>query len=223
MFKNILSFVQGSQFMNKSLDQFKEMLEHAEVMYGQVSEKLIHNKENPNLKEEIYRIDKKINELEKNIRKGIVEHLVMQPTVDVSACLVLMSVVKDAERLGDYCKNLYEVTDLSKGPINNAKYKELFNGMDEEISHFFKETKTAFIESDEKIAAQSWEQKAKISHKCDEVVEKLAKGDLPTNEAVCFALMARYFKRLSSHLVNISTSVILPVDKLDYYEEQRVG
>ncbi len=54
------------------------------------------------------------------------------------------------------------------------------------------------------------------------LIEKVAKGDnLSTNEAVCFALTARYFKRITAHLSNIATSVVLPLSELDYFDEKR--
>ena len=109
MFKNISAFLKGHSFLDNTLQEFKEMLDNAQSMYAQVCQSLIHGDANDNLKENIYSLDARINDLERDIRKKVVEHLVLQPTVDVSTCLVLMSVVKDAERLGDYCKNLYEV------------------------------------------------------------------------------------------------------------------
>jgi phosphate uptake regulator len=36
---------------------------------------------------------------------------------------------------------------------------------------------------------------------------------------VAYTLLARYFKRISSHLVNIATSVVTSVDNLDYLDE----
>jgi len=39
--------------------------------------------------------------------------------------------------------------------------------------------------------------------------------------AVCFALIAKHFKRIVAHLVNIATSVILPLSDLDYFDERR--
>lgn len=221
MLKNILSFWKGSDFLDDALSKFNKMLNNSEEMFNKVCKKLILNEDMPNLKEDIYKLDKEINGLEKDIRKRIVEHLALQPGVDLTASLMLMSVVKDAERLGDYCKNLFEVIDLLNGPLNRNKYQELFNGMDRELSEFFEETKKAFMESDEEVAALTWEHKAKISSRCDEIIEKLAKSDLPANEAVGYTLLARHFKRLSSHLVNIATSVILPIDKLDYFDEKR--
>lgn len=221
MFKNILSFWKGREFLDAALAEFKKMLDNSEEMFNLVCRKLIQNEDVENLEEKVYTLDKEINELEKTIRKRIVEHLAIQPKVDVSACLMLMSVVKDAERLGDYCKNLFEVTKFLKEPINQETYSRMFNGVDSELVKFFKETKKAFMESDENIAALTWEHKDRISKLCDGVIEDLVNSDLPTNEAVCLTLIARHFKRLSSHLVNIATSVILPIDELDYFDESR--
>ena len=169
----------------------------------------------------MYSIDKKINDLEKDIRSKVVKHLSLQPSVDVSACLLLMSVVKDAERLGDYCKNLFEVIQLLDKPIDKNKYSQLFNSIDVEILELFNQTKKAFIESDENMAALSWNYERKIVKRCDKIIEKLSKSNLSVNEAVCFTLIARYFKRLAAHLANIATSVILPINELDYFDERK--
>jgi len=225
MFKNIREFWNGKDFLSKVLEDFKNMLENGEQMFALVSKKLIHNESQENMKKTIYALDKKINTAEKEIRKRIVEHLTIQPSVDVSTSLLLMSVIKDAERVGDYAKNLYEVSNLMAKPIDPKKYKQLFNGIEEEIAKLFKQTKQAFIESDEDKAMKSWTYKKEIASRCEETLEKLAKESLSlsVNEAVCFALMARHFKRISSHLTNIATSVILPITELDYYDEDRDG
>ena len=41
--------------------------------------------------------------------------------------------------------------------------------------------------------------------------------------AVCFALVARHFKRIMGHLVNIATSVVLPLSDLDYFDERKTN
>lgn len=223
MFTNILSFWKGRDFLEQTINDFAKMLENSQMMFQLVCEKLIENKGDSGLQDKIYTLDKEINELEKSIRKRVVEHLIMQPTVDVSACLMLMSVVKDAERLGDYCKNLFEVTKILKKPLDQGKYEQYFNNLHGDLLNFFKETKKAFVESDENIAALTWEYKDKISKQCDQAIDDVASSDLSTNEAVGIALIARHYKRLSSHLVNIATSVILPIDELDYFDERKKG
>lgn len=223
MFKNLLQFWKGKDFLNQVLEEFKNMLDDAQIMFDSVCRRLIDNKEEPGLKDKVYGIDKQVNDLQRDIRKRVIEHLSLQPSVDVPTCLLLMSVVKDAERLGDYAKNLYEVSTLMKDLLNKEKYLELFNGIEAEISELFKETTKAFIESDEAKAAKSWDYKTKISKRCDQIIEKLAESNLTVNEAVCFALIARYFKRITAHLTNIATSVILPLTDLDYFDEKRRG
>lgn len=220
MFKNLLQFWKGKDFLTEVLEGFKTMLEDTREMFDSVCKRLLYNEKEPGLEDKVYAIDKNVNKLQRNIRKRIIEHLSIQPSVDVSTSLLLMSVVKDAERLGDYSKNLLEVARLLKNPMDMKKYRDLFGNIEKDIADLFRKTKEAFIESDEAKANLSWEYETRISKRCDEIIEKVAKGSLPTNEAVCFVLMARYFKRLTAHLSNIGTSVILPLSDLDYFDEK---
>ena len=71
------------------------------------------------------------------------------------------------------------------------------------------------------ISSLSWDYEGKIVKKCDKIIEKLSKTSLSVNEAVCFTLIARYFKRIAAHLANIATSVILPISELDYFDERK--
>jgi len=221
MFKNLLSFWKGKDFLAQVFEEFKSMLDDSEFMFKSVRSRLLDNVEEPDLKQKIYDIDKKVNLLQKDIRRRIVEHLSLQPTVNVTACLVLMSVVKDAERLGDYCKNLYEVTELIAEPVDQQLFTNYFKEIDKDIMKLFEQTKKAFIEADEDMARLTWDYEKRIAKDCDRIVANLAQSDLSVNEAVCFVLIARHFKRLAAHLVNIATSVILPLSDLDYFDEKR--
>jgi phosphate uptake regulator len=100
-------------------------------------------------------------------------------------------------------------------------YKEYFNGIHEDINRLFAQTKAAFIEADEDQARNAWSYERRIAKGCDAIVERLAKSNLSINEGVSFVLMARYFKRIVAHLVNIATAVILPLSDLDYFDEER--
>jgi len=220
MFKNFLSFWRGKDFLSQILNDFQKMNEDTSEMFNSVIDKLVYSKDKPGLKDEIYSIDKRVNDIEREIRKRIVEHLSIQPTVDVAACLLMMSVVKDSERIGDYCKNLYQVTELLKKPINEEAYKKLFGELDKELKEEFIQTREAFEKSDENLARTVLEIERKIVRKCDKIVRELSSGNLNTNEAVCFTLMARYFKRIAAHLANIGSSVILPISDLDFFDEK---
>lgn len=221
MFANLSGFWKGGTFMAKVLEEFKHMLESAEKMYRLVESQLLEQAREPDLEKQIRDLDKRVNEAQKDIRKRIIEHLSLQPTVDVNACLLLMSVVKDAERVGDYAKNLYEVSELLDKPIDHQVFDRYFGQMGSEILTLFRLTKEAFVESDEDKAEMAWGYENKIAKWCDNVVRELAHSELSVNEAVCFVLIARHFKRIVAHLVNIATSVVLPLSDLDYFDEKR--
>ncbi len=222
MFKNLLSFWKGRHFLDQVFTEFKEMLDDTEQMFTMVTKRLIDNVQQPDLKQRIYSIDSRVNALQREIRRRIVEHLTLQPTVNVTACLVLMSVVKDAERLGDYCKNLGEVIALLEKPIERNDYAEYFDELDKRILSLFAQTRDAFVEADEDKAKATWNTEREIAKTCDSIVKQLSESDLDTNQAVCYSLIARHYKRIVAHLVNIATSVILPLSDLDYFDEKRV-
>lgn len=221
MFQNLLQFWRGKDFLSQVLDEFKNMLDDTHQMFNSVCSRLIDNSKQDGLKDNIYSLDRKVNSLEKDIRKRIIEHLAIQPSVDLPTSLLLMSVVKDAERLGDYAKNLFEVTNILNQPLDKEKYLQLFDSIGQDLEKLFNITKEAFIDSDEKKAASAWDFETKIVQKCEDIILKLANGDLSVNTAVSFTLIARYFKRIAAHLTNIATSIIVPLDQLDYYREKR--
>ncbi|MDD4293916.1 MAG: PhoU domain-containing protein [Candidatus Omnitrophica bacterium] len=221
MFKSLKNFFKGKDFLTQVFEDFQNMLNSSQSMFNIVCGVLLRDEQHDSLKEKIYAIDKNINEKEKEIRKRVIEHLALQPSIDISTCLILMSVVKDAERLGDYCKNLYTITTMVEGKFNAKRYREIFNEADVEINEIYELAKKAFLESDESQAVSSWHYERKIAKLCDKIITTIAHSDWPVNEAVYFTLMARYYKRIVAHLTNISTSVILPVSELDYFDEDR--
>jgi phosphate uptake regulator len=199
MFKNLMQFWKGKDFLSDVMDDFKIMLSESEYMFKSSYDILVYNKKEPGLEEQILRIDKKVNGLQKTIRRRIMEHMTVQPTVDSPACLLLFSVSKDAERVGDYAKNLLEVSRLLEKPIDIETYSKLFKDLDKDILDLFKQTVDAFIESHEEIATKAWASQKAIKKQCDDIVRTLAKSSYSVNEAVCFTLIARFIRRMSSH------------------------
>lgn len=220
MFSNILNIFKSKDFLTTMEEDFKVMLDNASEMFELVCKRLIHNNPETPLKERIYALDKEINDMEREIRRRVMEHLAFNPKEDISMCLILMSVVKDAERVGDYSKNLYEVSKLLKNPIEKDSFAELFD-IEGQINQLFSNTKEAFINANEDKARDCWELKTNIKTKCDDIIEELANSDRNANEAVSYALIARHFKRIASHLTNVATALIVPLSDLDYYREEK--
>ena len=55
----------------------------------------------------------------------------------------------------------------------------------------------------------------------DECVRTQLKSDAPAQEAVPRALLCRYLKRITGHLMNVITSLVMPLERLDYYDEKK--
>ncbi len=219
MFKSLLAFWSGKDFLSGVLDDFSKMLEIAEKMYQKTLCDLLEEKEGPKNVQEIYDLDKQINELERGIRQRIVSHLAVQSSVNTNVCLVLMSVTKDAERVGDYLKNFQELTLLIEGPLDKTEFRNYFQEIPELLGEKFARTRKAFVNSDEKLARQIIRKKLEIGPQCDQILKDVAASDLPANRAACYAVLARTLKRITGHLANIATAVVMPVTGLDYYDE----
>ena len=63
--------------------------------------------------------------------------LAINPRGDAPACLILMSVSKDVERAGDYCKNLLEVAEMLKTPAQETKYADDLREIADQVASSF--------------------------------------------------------------------------------------
>jgi len=215
-----LGFGRDESLLGKTLDRFGEMIEACHWMYQSGISYLWEASDGDGQKEAIYARDIEVNKAVREIRKMIVEHLAITGR-DGNYCLVLMSVVKDVERVGDYCKNVIEVRRFHhpKGDDNVlvAEYKDI----QAQIDQMFVKIRKTFRDSDEATAQELIDAETTTTKRCDALIEQvLALEGLNNHQAVGYALLARYLKRIAAHLGNVATSVVMPVHKLDFYDEK---
>ena len=53
----------------------------------------------------------------------------------------------------------------------------------------------------------------------DRLTKAAYKSEGEASEAVARALYYRYLKRITAHVMNLMTSLVMPIDRLDYYDE----
>lgn len=219
MLKQFLQMLGTKSPLKTMLSEFTQMLEKTEWMYDIAIQVLMHKRQPEEVRQTIYAKDKEVNEHQRSIRRKIVRHLTLQPGVDVPACLVLMSVVKDAERIGDFCKNILDLATMFDVTFDRGRYKTPLIELSEQVENLFSKTRKAFERSDEEMARSVMTGGIRINKQCEMLLKQLMVDNLPTKKAVGYTLMSRYFKRMSSHLTNIATSVVSSVDNLDYLDE----
>ncbi len=218
MFKQLFSALTSGDMMDRAFSEFAEMLDHAEWMFIRANEVLNRNVKADEVRDSIYDRDKAINGLIKSIRGKIVSHLTVNPGSDVPAGLALMSVAKDAERIGDYCKNVFEVGRFYTEDFKVAQYHEPLEEIREEMEALFTAVREAWRKSSPSRAKRAIKEADAIRGRCDEVIGHLLSDQASTqmHEAVAYSLLARHYKRVAAHLANISTAVMGRIEDLDF-------
>lgn len=225
MLKQILQLFRGSDPLRATLKMFTGMISDSRWMYDNVLDVYTGKIEPQDLEADLYARDNGINATERTIRRRLVEYSSITQKPDFGACLVLMSVAKDAERIGDYIKNMFEIavhirTSAERNPDTDLEAHQLRS----QLLPLFDATSESFLASNREMAQQTLESARAIARDAEEMVWQIAeRDDLPVKAAVFHAVSARHVKRIASHLGNIATAVVQPVDWLDYADEPGGG
>jgi phosphate uptake regulator len=197
---------------NKMLKLTREMLLEASAVYwGQ--------HQTPKQRTRLYKKDVKVNKLERRIRKQLVAHLSGPQKSAVPYALLLMSLVKDVERVGDYAKNLLEARDLLEGDLPDDELVAELGEIRQNVELLAQEAPDVFVNGDEERATELTVEGRSVSKRCDDLVWEIAHSSYAPSVAVPMTLCARYYKRIESHLLNLLSGVIMPLHKLDYFDE----
>jgi len=200
---------------------FEQMLEDGRHVFDLAANSLLGGTDPEIVKQDIWETDRRINRTERRIRRRIVTHIATHGGANVSGDLVLMSLVKDAERIGDYSKNLFDLALLGRGfPTEvRADLVELRATM----SRMLAKARNIYSTEDEDDARAFIAQAEGISRHCDNRTEAMVVREDTDGLSANSALAYRYFKRINAHAMNIITSLLVPVDRLDYYDEDEKG
>lgn len=224
MWKSLLSslFKEDNLYI-QALKESYEMLALDLSMYEASVESLRHS-DTGELNIDIYQLDKKINAYERDVRKKVMTHLSVTGSKDLAPGLILISVVVDIERIGDYTKNINDMAQQHPNRLVAGSMEDDLQLIETRVTSLFSDMIEAFEKSDEDKARQLMEAyKGGISKNCDAITNRIVNGevtDLPSADAAAVALYARYLKRIAAHSRNIITSVVNPFDRIGYkYKE----
>jgi phosphate uptake regulator len=177
----------------------------------------------PEERSRIYAQDVQINKLERVIRRKVVAHLSFPDNhLDAPYCLLLMSLVKDVERIGDYAKNLAEVVDIHPGTLPEDDLVEELQEIRTGVEDALRAVQPVFDASDRERALQYISQGRGLAHRCDTLIARNARSSHDAATTTAIVLGIRYYKRIGGHVLNVLSSVVMPIDKLDYHDEDAV-
>ncbi|MCK5124876.1 MAG: hypothetical protein KAR42_01330 [candidate division Zixibacteria bacterium] len=222
MFEFLREMFKSDDLLQQAFDDTSEMLHEDYIMFEEAIRSLRHS-DNAEMKFDIYAADKKINKYERAVRRKVLSHLAIAKPTNVAPGLVLISVVNDVERIGDYTKNIYELANAHPNRLNAGKYEEKLVEAEKVITEKFNGVTKAYSNSDEELANKLMQEHGNISSWCDSVVNELISSkqdDLQCGDGVAIALYVRHLKRISAHLTNIVSSVVNPFPRIGYRSKE---
>jgi len=198
-------------------DQLVEMLRLDQRSYV-FAHQALHGGDVEQLRTQVSDTDHQVNLAVQHVRRQLVVHAsVSQSLADIPAMFTYMSIVKDIERIGDYARNILEIARARSDRAGLDDLADLAvhgDGIGELLSQVI----TVFEDHDPDGARQLLDDSNPTLFVLDALVRELTVTDGPGHVAVPRALYYRYLKRIASHLHNVLSSLVAPVDQLDFYQ-----
>ena len=222
LFKDVINLWKADDLLSQSWDESYKMLNLSHEIFQQA---LIYlrNGENIDTLKALKKRDKEINEYQRDVRRKVLTHYaVEQDTSNMADGLILINMVVDIERIGDYCKNILDLAINHDQSIKSSEISEDLAMIEEEAKSRFEKTIQAIQAQDVEIAQSLMEgYKEQMTGKADEIVNGILKDELHFGSearTASIALYTRYLKRIGAHLKNITTTLVNPFDAIGYKE-----
>lgn len=197
--------------VEQAFNDVKLMLQNGHEMFAASTARLLDNEI---LDVDLKALDEEINQSEQDLRRAVLEHLNVEPERELIFSLKLISIVHEAERIGDLAKTLAKTADLAHrqrmGPL-----VEPLRDLRDRILHMFDLAREGFISENESVARDLMRVHEGIKDDVTAYLKMLADREgITPNEGVVYAMAARMMSRVSSHLANIASTVACPFDQI---------
>ena len=220
IFKEILAIWKSDNLLSQAWEDSLRMLSLSNDIFVQ-SIQYFNSGENIDAVKALKKEDQSINDYYQLVRRKVITHYsIDKPPIDTSGGLTLINMVVDIERIGDYCKNISDLTLMREGPIDFGELSNEIKSIEEEVESRFTKTIKAIQDQDETLADELLKSyKKMITKVSDDIVINVASGKIQFNDSsqgASIVLYARYLKRIGAHLKNITSTIVNPYDRIGY-------
>jgi phosphate uptake regulator len=210
--------------VEQAFEDVQVMLRNGHEMFAAATAYLLDNEI---LDIDLKKLDEEINGREQNLRRAVLEHLTFDPDRELVFSLKLISIVHEAERIGDIAKSLAKVGAIAKKPRMGPSVEPL-RAFRDVVLKMFERGRAAFVEGDVEVARVLMEDHERLKDDVTRYLNQLAeREDITPNEGIVFALSARLVSRVGSHLANIASTVVASFDQIrrapTWTEERKAG
>ena len=220
VFKDLVTIWNSEDTLSQAWTSSNEMLHLSHEMFTD-SVKALRSGEKNKVIKSIKLRDEEINQYHRDIRKKVVTHYsVSKDVTNINSGLVLINMVVDIERVGDYTKNILDLAKYYPKKLRSEKISKDLRIIEQAVVERFQNTVKAVEEMDE-IAAKELikSYRSELGKLSDNLVASSISGILEIGEehmASSMVLYARYLKRIGAHLKNITSVVINPFESIGY-------
>lgn len=218
MLKKWFAIFKKDTLMDRAYHQSFLMFDIIRGMYTAAKESLRH-REDSEIDVDIFDDDAEVNRFEREVRRDVFNHLAVRGTGRLPSGLVLISIIIDIERIGDYTKNIVELAMNHPGKLHGGKFEDDLRRVENAVADNLIRTRNCFESGDEAPALKLLEDYDWVNPLCDKKLIALVKEEdksIRPGDAAALALYFRWLKRINSHLRNITTSVINPFDRIGF-------
>jgi len=218
MYKKFLELFGKENLLDRAIETTIEMLKTDREMYLASVESLRHRDDNK-LPFDIYEKDKEINKYERQVRRNVLTHLTVSGTPNIVPGLVLVSIVIDVERIGDYTKNITELATAHQKKLHGGIFEDDLAELEQIVKERFDKITDVISNMDIGLAKEMMSDHRNISSTCDKILlEIIGEKDksFGPGDATVLALYFRYLKRIASHLTNMASSIVNPFPRIGF-------
>jgi len=169
--------------------------------------------------------DRKINKYEREVRRNVLTHLTVAGTQNLVPGLVLVSIVIDVERIGDYTKNISELALGHKLALKAGASEKALHDIEAVIEEHFPKAIEVLRSHNKKLAREIMHKEEELSRSSDRIIADMIKAkddQLSAGDGVVIALYVRYLKRINAHLTNISSAIVNPFPRISFREKKKI-
>ena len=220
IFTEIISVWRKEDLLSEAWEKSLEMLDLSHNMFVKAVKKS-KKQESLSVLKQLKNRDKEINKYQREVRRKIITHFSLQNNInDISSIMVLMNMVVDIERIGDYSKNILDLAIYFPERLNTKILHPELHEIEQVVKSRFDKTVDAIKTEDVELASKLIKGfKKQVTTASDRIVNNIISGELileSGSESAAIVLYARYLKRIGSHLKNITTTIINPIDSIGY-------
>ena len=220
IFREIVNLWKSEDLLSQAWDESYKMMMLSNEIFTQAI-KYLREGENQDIIKALKKRDVEINIFQRDVRRKVVTHYAISQDIDdLPNGLVLLNMVVDVERVGDYTKNILDLALNHPNIIKSEEFSEDLYHVEQEVISRFSKTLEAIHTQDADVARSMMvSYKETLTSISDDIVNGCISGEITLGDeskTVALALYARYLKRIGAHLKNITTVLVNPFDAVGY-------